>query len=207
MVGSGWSQSHAKTPSSATVLLLDDRPDDSRPSRSRPDDSASNPRLLRLLLLIDRCSPPSTASPPLFSLSPLSLLLRCCRSDDSRPSLVLLFDRLTDPEDLYRDDDDRTLEELRRERLALIFRCIIARRLRRLVNSMPRNMNRLPIRQSMPRVYFALLATLKLAREWDAELMPFIRLPKLLIRELLVQMGLSSAEHDLLAAMRAPAVE
>lgn len=72
---------------------------------------------------------------------------------------------------------------------------------------MPRNMNRLPIRQRMPRVYFALLATLKLAREWDAELMPFIRLPKLLIRELLVQMGLSSAEHDLLAAMRAPAVE
>jgi hypothetical protein len=38
--------------------------------------------------------------------------------------------------------------------------------------------------------------------------MEFIRLlPKLLIRDVLVQMGLSSAEQDLLAAIKDPAVE
>lgn len=72
---------------------------------------------------------------------------------------------------------------------------------------MPRNMNRLPIRQSIPRVYLALLATLKLAKECDAEEMELIRLPKLLIRDVLVQMGLSRAEQDLLSAIKAPAVE
>ena len=72
---------------------------------------------------------------------------------------------------------------------------------------MPRNMNRLPMRQSIPRVYLALLATLKLAKECDAEEMELIRLPKLLIRDVLVQMGLSRAEQDLLSAIKAPAVE
>lgn len=185
--------SHAKTPSSALLLeddsaillLLEDRPEGSR--SPRPEDSV-NPLLLRLLLLLDRCSPSSP---------------RLRRSDGS---LVLLFALLADEEDLCREDEERTLDELRRERLALIFLCIMARRLRRLVNSMPRNMNRLPMRQSIPRVYLALLATLKLVKEWEAEEMEFIRLPKLLIRDVLVQMGLSRAVHDLLEAIKAPAV-
>ena len=83
----GGGRSYANTPSSAlllegdsaTLLLLEDRPDD---SRSRPEDSV-NPRLLRLLLLLDRSRSPSSP-------------VRVRRSDDS---LVLLFALLADEDD------------------------------------------------------------------------------------------------------------
>ena len=51
---------------------------------------------------------------------------------------------------------------------AFNFRCIMARRLRRLVNRIPRNMNREPTRQSVPIAYFALLAIFKLVIVWEA---------------------------------------
>merc|ERR1719253_380712 len=100
------------------------------------------------------------------------------------------------------------MELLRLERLALIFRCIMARRLRRLVKRMPRNMNKLPMRQRVPRAYLALLATLKLAMVWPAEETAFIPLPDASdMRSVSWHRVVSRAEHDLLEETRAPAGE
>ena len=136
-----------------------------------------------LLLLLDRLASPS-----------LPLLVR-----------LLLFDRLLDDLCL---DEERFLDELRLERLALILRCIMARRLRRFVNRIPKNMNRLPMRHNVPRAYLALFATLKLAMVCPAEEKVLILPPEASeIRLVSEHREWSNAEHDLLEDMRAPAAE
>jgi hypothetical protein len=116
---------------------------------------------------------------------------------------VLLFDRLEDSTPL----DSERLELDRLERLALIFLYIMARLLRRFVNRIPRNMKKLPMRHNEPRRYFALLATLKLAKACPVdEAMP-IDFDVAVMRSVFWHMGVSTAVHDLLPLMRAPAVE
>ena len=101
-------------------------------------------------------------------------------SDDERARLLLLpSDRLRpsdSPRPLLFDLDweslpmeDGRLELDRLERLALIFRCIMARLFRRFVNRIPRNIKRLPTRHNEPSVYLARLAKLKLAKVCPAE--------------------------------------
>jgi len=117
---------------------------------------------------------------------------------------LLLFDRLED--DLCLEDE--RFELLRLARLALIFLCIMARLLRRLVKRIPRNMKRLPMRQRVPSAYLALFATLKLAMLRPAEEME-LSLPDEAeaMRSVSWQWGLSRFEHVVLEAMRAPAAE
>jgi hypothetical protein len=118
---------------------------------------------------------------------------------------VLLFDRLeedsTAPLDVERFELDRL------ERLALIFLCIMARLLRRFVKRIPRNMKTLPIRHNEPRRYFALLAMSKLMKVCPAEERVLTVFPWRAMRSVFWHKLLSSAEHDLLPATRAPAVE
>ena len=96
--------------------------------------------------------------------SPSRLLEVRTRLLDRLASAPLLRDRLDD--DLCRDDELRPFELLRLARSrfeARIFLCIIARRLRRFVKRIPRNINKLPMRHNVPSAYLALFATLKLA--------------------------------------------
>jgi len=135
----------------------------------------------------------------------LLLRARLLLRDRCASPRLLLFDRLDDDLCL---DEERFLELLRLERLALIFLCIMARRLRRLVKRIPRNMKRLPMRHNVPRAYFALLATLKLAIVCPADAMVLIFPEEALeIRSLFWQREESSALHALLEETRAPAAE
>jgi hypothetical protein len=138
-------------------------------------------------------------------------------SVDERPderARLLLFDRLESPGVLLFDrlDDSTPLDVERFEldrlaRLALIFLCIMARLLRRFVNRIPRNIMTLPTRHNEPRRYLALLATLKFMKECPVEAREPVDFAWLVMRSVFWHMALSSAVHDLLPLMRAPAVE
>lgn len=88
-----------------------------------------------------------------------------------------------------------------------IFRCIIARLFRRLVKRIPRNMNRLPTRQSDPRAYFALLATLNFETALETDAMVWLVEDAWSMRSLFWQTVESSSVQDLLAEISAPAAE
>lgn len=68
-------------------------------------------------------------------------------------------------------------------------------------------MKKLPMRHNEPRRYFALVATLKLAKACPVEEAMPIDFDVAVMRSVLWHMGLSSAVHDLLPPTRAPAVE